>query len=92
MLENIPKTAKDIDAVVFKRVVRRLLSDRVDPKDFERIAKQAEVLFKEVMDAVRYEKQFLTNPQPSTKKEKRMIGEHETESVLKNSSYEFTGY
>jgi hypothetical protein len=77
MTSVIPKTAKEIDAVVFRRVVKRLINDRVTPLQFEKYAQQARDLFEEILTETRYEKQFLTNPQPSVKQVKRMSMEEQ---------------
>lgn len=75
MTSGIPKTAKEIDAVVFRRVVKRLITERVKLKDFERYAQQARELLEEAITDARYEKQFMTNPQPSNKQEKKLTME-----------------
>ena len=55
-------TEKNIDEIVFRRVVKRLLSNRVHPNDVERYISQGRALYEEVAGEVRYEKNFLTTP------------------------------
>lgn len=51
-----PQTSKDIDIIVFKRVMKRLISDRVSNKDLNKYIAQAKMLFEEAVAEVRYEK------------------------------------
>ena len=51
-----PTTNKDIDAVVFRRVVKRLISDRVPAREFDNFVAQARTLLEEAISEARYEK------------------------------------
>lgn len=73
MTSGVPKDAKHVDIIVFRRVVKRLISDRVTAKELDRFVDEARYILEEVIGEVRYEKTFLINPQPSTKKEKAIM-------------------
>lgn len=64
-----PQTKKDIDAVIFRRVTKRLISDRVTRKQLPKFIKQARMLLDEVIAEVTYEKEYLINPVAPTKNE-----------------------
>lgn len=82
MTSGIPKDPKHIDVVVFRRVVKRLIGDRVTAKDLERFIAEARAILEEVIGEVRYEKTFLINPQPSTKKEREVALESLSERYM----------
>lgn len=82
MTSGIPKDPKHIDVVVFRRVVKRLIGDRVTAKDLERFIAEARAILEEVIGEVRYEKTFLVNPQPSTKKEREVALESLSERYM----------
>lgn len=86
MLKSLPRTKKEIDAVVFKRVVKRLISDDVQPQDLRKRIAQARALFKEVVEEAFYDKTYMANPALPASVEKEL--ENDMHETLREMSFE----
>lgn len=86
MIKSLPRTKKEIDAVVFRRVMKRLISDDVQPNELRKRVAEARILFKEVIEEVYYDKTYMVNPSLPASIEKEM--EKDMYATLQEMSFE----